>query len=82
MSKFYKLQWKDSTEGWLCSWATTKKDANTRRRAVLNDYKNRPKEYSEPVSITEVEIPNDKAGLAGWLDRNHNRELSRTGLWS
>lgn len=82
MSKFYKLQWKDSTKGWLCSWAPTKKDANNRKREILKEYKNRPKEYSEPISIDEVIIPTDKVSLASWLDQNYNREQFRTANWS
>ena len=74
MSKFYKLMWYDAHRGRLLSWAANKKDANIRKREILSEYKNKPKDYERPVEITEIDIPTDKGGLARWLDRNFNKD--------
>ena len=74
MSKFYKLMWHDTHRGRLLSWAANKKDANIRKREILSEYKNKPKDYERPVEITEIDIPTDKGGLARWLDRNFNKD--------
>lgn len=70
MSKFYRLTWYDRHQGTLLSWTANKKDANIRKREILSEYKNKPKDYESPVEITEVDIPTDKGGLARWLNLN------------
>jgi hypothetical protein len=74
MSKFYRLHWTDANQGRLLSWAANKKDANIRKREILSEYKNKPKDYQQPVIILEVDIPTDKGGLSRWLDRNFNKD--------
>ena len=74
MAKFYRLNWHDAEEGSMLLWAETKKVANIIKMNVLKKYKGRPKDYHLPVSIEEVNIPTDKAGLALWLSRNYNKD--------
>jgi len=72
VAKFYRLHWMDANQGWLLSWAANKKSANIRKMEILKEYKNKPKDYQQPVIILEVDIPTDKGSLAIWLDRNFN----------
>ena len=67
--KLYRTIFTDRAEGTILSWHSSRVAAN---KAV----KQRGKDYGAPETaptITEVDVPTNKAGLIDWLNRHYDR---------